>query len=138
MAIPFLISTVFSPVIGMFIDSYGQRLNILLVSIILMFGSYIQLLYIYPFLPMALIGISLTIFSTVVWASSCFLVSQNSLGMALGIMTAMQNAGVMVAPLVITMVKNHFQHNNYIIYQLIVLTGLAFILFFRLSYLDSY
>jgi hypothetical protein len=38
---------------------------------------------------MALIGISLTIFSTVVWASSCFLVPQNSLGMALGIMTAL-------------------------------------------------
>lgn len=88
-AIPFLISTIFSPLTGIYVDTYGQRLNLLFLSIFLMFAGYVQLLYFYPLVSMAFIGISLTIFSTVLWATTCFLVNYNSLGMALGIMTAL-------------------------------------------------
>jgi MFS family permease len=88
-AIPFLISTIFSPLTGIYVDTYGQRLNLLFLSIFLMLVGYIQLLYFYPLVSMAFIGISLTIFSTVLWATTCFLVNYSCLGMALGIMTAL-------------------------------------------------
>lgn len=73
---------------GIYVDSYGQRLNLLFLSIFLMLLGYILLLFLYPLISMALIGISLTMFSTIIWATTCFLVSQNNLGMALGIMTS--------------------------------------------------
>jgi hypothetical protein len=74
---------------GMYVDYYGNRINLLFLSIFLMMTGYVTLLYIYPLFCMSMIGISLTIFSTVLWASTCFLVRSNILGMAIGIMTAL-------------------------------------------------
>lgn len=54
-----------------------------------MISGYSELLNSEPLVCMTLIGISLTIFSTVLWASTCFLVPYNNIGMALGIMMAL-------------------------------------------------
>ena len=64
-SIPFLISIPLLPIIGYFIDIFGHRANLLFISCILSFVSYLMSYYLNPFYHLVLLGIASAIFSSV-------------------------------------------------------------------------
>lgn len=63
MSIPFIISTIFFPLIGYVVDKIGNRINIFLLSGVLLILGYFLFLFLYPLIPLILIGIFLIIFT---------------------------------------------------------------------------
>jgi MFS family permease len=79
MSITFLISSFSFPVVGMLIDRFGQRAYLLLVSSLLILISFVQLFFLYPFIPLVILGIAYSLFGGIVWPTISYLIKQQNL-----------------------------------------------------------
>lgn len=85
-----------TPLFGLLVDRVGRR------SLFMMFGSalivpvYLMMAYTHVslYVPMAMMGIAFSLIPAVMWPSVTYVVDQNRLGTAYGLMTLIQNVGL--------------------------------------------
>jgi sugar phosphate permease len=106
--IPYIISAIASPFLGILIDKIGRRgLMIILSSVILLTAHVINMLLpdcdqcYSEFGPLVLIGLGYTIYAAALWGSIPYVVDAKTVGTAFGFCTAIQNAGMAVAPSIV-------------------------------------
>lgn len=109
--IPYTISAATSPFLGILIDRIGRRgLMIIASSVILLFAHITNMLlpscdpgdHCYSELgPLVLVGIGYSIYAAALWGSIPYVVEAKTVGTAFGFCTAIQNAGMAVAPSIV-------------------------------------
>jgi MFS family permease len=91
-----LFAMIFTPIFGFIVDRVARR------SLFMMFGSlllvpvYLMMAYtkISLYIPMAMMGIAFSLIPAVMWPSVAYIVEQQRLGTAYGLMTLIQNVGL--------------------------------------------
>ncbi len=91
-----LFAMIGTPLFGLLVDRVGRR------SLFMMFGSalivpvYLMMAYTHVslYVPMAMMGIAFSLIPAVMWPSVTYVVDQNRLGTAYGLMTLIQNVGL--------------------------------------------
>lgn len=93
-------SMCFAPFAGALIDRIGRRASIMILGCILMVVSYLVLAFsdVAPALPMIVLGAAFVLVPAALWPAVPLLVRQNRLGTAFGVMTLVQNVGLMAFP----------------------------------------
>ncbi|MBV8050369.1 MAG: MFS transporter [Acidobacteriaceae bacterium] len=90
-------STMFgTPVFGWFVDRLGKRALLMMLGSMLLIPVYLMMGYthISLYVPMAMMGIAFSLIPAVMWPSVAYIVEQNKLGTAYGLMTMIQNIGL--------------------------------------------
>ena len=108
MSIPYFISASLSPILGFVVDKIGKRaiiaslapfvLVVVHLSLALCSGS--------PVLPLIGQGVAYSCFAAVLWPSVPFSVEEKSIGTAYGLITALQNSGLAIFPIIISAIYN--------------------------------
>lgn len=106
MSIPYTISGVVSPIVGLLIDKYGQRATIATVAAILVVGVHLSLGYssISPVSPLVGQGLAYTGFAAVLWPAIPLVIQPRLTGLGFGIVTSALNAGCAVLPIIVAQV----------------------------------
>lgn len=142
MSIPYTISGVVSPVIGLVIDKYGQRASIATFAAGLVVAVHLSLGYssVSPVGPLVGQGLAYTGFAAVLWPAVPLVIQPRLTGLGFGIVTSALNAGCAALPIVVAQVFNdsqgHYLPNCELLFALLGVCGL--LLGFYLNYFDFY
>jgi len=93
-------SMVFAPFAGNFVDRVGKRTTLMLLGALLMVLAYLVLALtaVPPAIPMIILGASFVIVPAALWPSVALIVEKKRVGTAYGLLTMIQNIGLMVFP----------------------------------------
>ncbi len=85
-----------TPLFGLLVDRVGKRALFMMYGSMLLVPVYLIMAYthISLYVPMALMGIAFSLIPAVMWPSVAYIVDQNKLGTAYGLMTLIQNIGL--------------------------------------------
>ncbi len=85
-----------TPLFGLFSDRVGKRALLMMGGSVLLIPVYLMMAYSHVslYVPMALMGIAFALIPAVMWPSVAYIVGQNKLGTAYGLMTMIQNMGL--------------------------------------------
>jgi MFS family permease len=87
-----------TPLLGLFVDKIGKRALLMMIGSVLLVPVYLVMAYTHTqaslYAPMAMMGIAFSLIPAVIWPSVAYIVDQNKLGTACGLMTAIQNIGL--------------------------------------------
>jgi MFS family permease len=91
-----LAAMIFTPLFGLLVDFVGRRALFMMYGSLLMVPVYLMLVYYTGplWVPMAMLGISFSLIPAVMWPSVAYIVDENRLGTAYGLMTMIQNVGL--------------------------------------------
>lgn len=94
-------SMIFAPFAGDIVDRIGKRASLMVVGALLMIPAHLLLGITHwnPIPMMAMLGVSFVLVPAAMWPSVPLLVEENRVGTAFGIMTAIQNGGLALFPL---------------------------------------
>ncbi len=92
------LSTMFgTPLLGLFVDKVGRRALLMMIGSVMLVPVYLLMAYTHTqvalYLPMAMMGKAFSLVPAVIWPSVAYIVDQNKLGTAYGLMTVVQNMG---------------------------------------------
>eukprot|EP01038_Epipyxis_sp_PR26KG_P013919 gene13919-18666_t len=106
MSIPYIISAVLSPPMGIFIDRYGFRAIVATIAPGLLIIVHLLLGFstVNPIGPLVGQGLAYTGFVSVLWPAIPLVVETRVTGLAFGIVTSMQNLACAVLPLVVALI----------------------------------
>jgi len=109
--IPFLIGAIGSPFLGFAVDFFGRRSFLITVSASILVLSHLLLAFVdsaqlYPAVPQVMIGIAYSIYAAAIWPSVSLVVDEANLGTAYGVITALQNFGLTVVPLIVGAIQS--------------------------------
>ena len=109
--IPYTISAATSPFLGILIDRVGRRGLMIVASSVILFAAHVINMFLpncapgdhcYSELgPLVLVGIAYSIYAAALWGSIPYVVEAKTVGTAFGFCTAIQNAGMAVAPSIV-------------------------------------
>jgi MFS family permease len=87
---------VFTPLFGLLVDRVGRRALFMMWGSLLLVPVYLMMAYTHvPLLvPMAMMGIAFSLIPAVMWPSVAYIVDEQKLGTAYGLMTMIQNIGL--------------------------------------------
>ena len=125
MALPFFISSLLVPFIGMAVDKFGKRGNLLIFSAFLGVITYILFMATSPILPLILLGITYSIFASVLWPALTLIVPKNIVGIALGFATSLQNLGLVFFPMIIAFIYTNTQSYDFTLLFFIFILSLS-------------
>ena len=129
MALPFFISSLLVPFLGLFVDKFGKRGHLLIFSAFLGIITYILFIFITPIFPLILLGFTYAIFASVFWPAITLVVPKNIVGVALGFATSLQNLGLVIFPLIIAYIYTNTQSYDFtllfFLFILIISLGLG-------------
>jgi MFS family permease len=93
-------SMVLAPLAGTLVDRIGRRATIMVVGCILMIPSYLLmgLTDLAPAMPMVVLGAAFVLVPAALWPAVPLIVEQRRIGTAFGLMTLIQNFGLMAFP----------------------------------------
>jgi MFS family permease len=93
-------SMVFAPFAGGLVDRFGRRASLMVFGSILMIPCYLLLAFssLPPAIPMVLLGAAFVLVPAAMWPSVPLLVEKERVGTAFGLMTMVQNVGLMIFP----------------------------------------
>jgi MFS family permease len=93
-------SMVFAPFAGALVDRIGRRASMMIIGSALMIPCYLALAYTHlsPAMVMVVMGIAFVLVPAALWPSVPLIVSRGRLGTAFGVMTLIQNVGLMLFP----------------------------------------
>lgn len=113
-SIPFLISACASPFLGGIVDRLGYRVVLVTFAAAALCGSHLLMAFttVNPAAPFAILGGAYSIYAAALWPSVAFVVKQHQLGTAYGLVTAVQNGGLAVVPLIVGVILDK-THKNY-------------------------
>lgn len=111
--VPYIISAILSPILGLAIDRLGKRaLLICMSSVILIIAYYLSMVMpecyqcnseIYPLI---LVGVGYSIYAAAIWGSIPYIVKPHTVGTAFGLATAIQNIGLVISPTIVGLIKD--------------------------------
>eukprot|EP00557_Chaetoceros_sp_GSL56_P002329 CAMPEP_0176504542 /NCGR_PEP_ID=MMETSP0200_2-20121128/15995_1 /TAXON_ID=947934 /ORGANISM="Chaetoceros sp., Strain GSL56" /LENGTH=637 /DNA_ID=CAMNT_0017903993 /DNA_START=2497 /DNA_END=4410 /DNA_ORIENTATION=- len=106
MSIPYLFSAFLSPLFGHFVDRIGRRAILAVVSCVLLVSVHLSLACMSssPVVPLVGQGLAYVGYAAVIWPSVPLTVRKESVGTAFGAMTAIQNVGLALFPLLIAFI----------------------------------
>lgn len=85
-----------TPALGLFVDKLGKRALLMMFGSTLLIPVYLMMAYtqVSLYVPMAMMGVAFSLIPAVMWPSVAYIVEQNKLGTAYGLMTMIQNIGL--------------------------------------------
>ncbi|GMI15107.1 hypothetical protein TrLO_g4155 [Triparma laevis f. longispina] len=107
MSIPYFISAGMSPLLGFLVDRIGYRAIVASLAPCMLVWVHLTLGFSdgSPILPLVGQGIAYSLFAAVLWPSVPFSVEAKSVGTAYGLITAIQNFGLAVFPIIVSQLK---------------------------------
>ncbi|GBG79941.1 hypothetical protein CBR_g30205 [Chara braunii] len=107
-SIPYLIAVLASPFLGIAIDLFGCRAALLvLASLALLFTHLsIAFTYINPAISLTTMGFAYSVYASAIWPSVALVVDSSALGLAYGLITASQNGGLGVVPIIVGAIRD--------------------------------
>jgi MFS family permease len=100
-----------TPLLGLLVDKIGKRALLMMLGSVLLVPVYLMMAYTHTqaslYLPMAMMGIAFSLIPAVIWPSVAYIVDQNKLGTAYGLMTVIQNIGLFGFNLLIGWANDH-------------------------------
>lgn len=108
MSIPYFISAAISPFLGYAVDRFGGRAVLATLSPFVLIFVHLSLGFtsITPIAPLVGQGLAYSVFAASLWPSVPKVVKEEYVGTAYGLMTAVQNAGMSIFPLIVGAVLN--------------------------------
>ena len=93
-------SMIFAPFAGRLVDRIGKRATLMILGSLLMIPAHLAmgLTMINPVLPMIVLGAAFVLVPAAMWPSVPLVVDKERVGTAFGIMTAIQNIGLLAFP----------------------------------------
>ena len=102
MGVPFFIGAIMVPIFGGVIDKFGNRTIMALISGVMCLITFIFFYIMEPILPLILLGVSYSIFASVIWPSISIAVNDKErVGLAYGITTSFQSLGLAIHPMIV-------------------------------------
>jgi MFS family permease len=94
-------SMVFAPFAGSLVDKIGKRATMMIFGSLIIVPAHLLmgLTYVYPVYPMIALGLAFVLVPAAMWPSVPVVVRQERTGTAFGLMTAIQNIGLGLFPL---------------------------------------
>jgi len=94
-------SMIFAPLAGGLIDRIGRRASLMVIGSLILIPCHLLmgLTYIYPAYPMIFLGLAFVLVPAALWPSVPLVVKEERTGTAFGLMTAIQNIGLGLFPL---------------------------------------
>jgi MFS family permease len=85
-----------TPLFGLLVDRVGKRTLFMMAGSLMLIPVYLLMAYTHVslYLPMAVMGIAFSLIPAVMWPSVAYLVPEEKLGTAYGLMTLIQNIGL--------------------------------------------
>ena len=115
--VPYIISAVASPFLGLMIDKIGKRAFLCCLSSVVLIVAYATSLFMpacdkcyNELIPLVLTGIGYSIYASAIWGSVPYVVPKKSVGSAFGLATAVQNIGLVLAPTLVGHIKDSTSH----------------------------
>ena len=140
MSIPYIISACMSPVLGGFVDRFGLRAVIATIApgSLIVVHSIMGATHWNPIGPMVGQGLAYSGFAAVLWPSIPLVVPAKYTGLGYGVVTAIQNGGLALFPLMIAAIysssNDHYIPN--VEYFFVALAVLGTVVGFYLNYYD--
>lgn len=135
-ALPYIISGVMSPILGITIDKIGKRaLFIMTSSVLILLAALITMLI--PsstpeegpeylcLIPLILLGIGYSVYAAALWGCIPYTVPARLVGTAYGLCTAIQNIGLTISPLVGGVILDKTDKEDGYFYLMVYFAGLA-------------
>ena len=102
MGVPFFIGAIMVPIFGGVIDKFGNRTIMALISGVMCLITFIFFYIMEPIFPLILLGVSYSIFASVIWPSISIAVNDKErVGLAYGITTSFQSLGLAIHPMIV-------------------------------------
>jgi len=91
-----LFAMIATPLFGILVDRVGRRSLFMMWGSVLLVPVYLMMAYtdVSLYVPMAMMGVAFSLIPAVMWPSVAYIVSQERLGTAYGLMTMIQNIGL--------------------------------------------
>ena len=104
-------SLIFAPIAGSLVDRAGRRVSLMLFGSLLMIPAYLMLglTTLPPAIPMVILGAAFVMVPASLWASVPLIVAKERVGTAFGLLTMIQNVGLMVFPWINGKLRVHTQ-----------------------------
>ena len=112
MAVPFFMSIFFVPCFGYLIDKLGKRSWLALISSISGFCVFVLFYFVNPLIPLVLLGLTYSLFASVIWPSIAIVCKKEMAGLAFGLSTSLQNGGLALFPVIVAAILSS-SGNNY-------------------------
>ena len=93
-------SAVLAPIFGGMVDRVGRRASIMILGSLMMIPTYLLMGFtnIYPAWPMIVLGLAFSLVPAAMWPTVPLIVKEERVGTAFGLMTMIQNIGLMLFP----------------------------------------
>lgn len=128
-------SMVFAPFAGSLVDRIGRRATLMIFGSLILIPCHLLmgLTRIYPAYPMVFLGIAFVLVPAAMWPSVPMVVREERTGTAFGLMTAIQNIGLGLFPLVNGFLrdKTHSYTASSIMFASLGMVGLVFALLLK-------
>lgn len=111
-SIPYLESALFSPFLGFIVDKVGYAIFWMIISSAILLSAQLYFLLIpfhgiwVPIPALIAMGAAYSLLAAALWPSVAYIVDARRLGTAYGLMTALQNLGLALAPLLVGLVTS--------------------------------
>jgi len=130
LSIPFTIAAAATPFLGGIVDRFGHRTYLLCAcgATLATAHGLFAFTHVTPYVPLVIIGISYSVYAAAIWPSVAYVVREHELGTAYGVVTAIQNIGLGVTPLVVGVIKDHFGTYKYVEFMFMCIAIVGFIL----------
>ena len=91
-----LFAMICTPLFGLMVDKIGRRSLFMMLGSLLLIPVYLMMAYTRTtlYVPMAMMGIAFSLIPAIMWPSVAYVVEENKLGTAYGLMTLIQNVGL--------------------------------------------
>lgn len=91
-----LFAMIATPLFGLFVDRFGKRTIFMIIGSFMLLPVYLMMAYtnIPLLVPMIIMGVSFSVIPAIMWPSVSYVVAENRLGTAYGLMTMLQNVGL--------------------------------------------
>lgn len=115
MSIPYTISACLCPLLGFLVDRFGKRAVIATAAplVLVIVHSLLGFSTVKPAGPLVGQGLAYSFFAAVLWPSVPLVMEQKYIGLGYGIVTSIQNGGLALFPLIISLIVKN-SNNNYI------------------------
>lgn len=128
-------SMIFAPFAGSLVDRFGRRATLMVFGSLILIPCHLLmgLTRIYPAYPMVFLGIAFVLVPAAMWPSVPMVVREERTGTAFGLMTAIQNIGLGLFPLVNGFLrdKTHSYTASSIMFASLGMVGLVFALLLK-------
>lgn len=104
-----LFAMIGTPLFGLLVDRVGRRALFMMGGSLLLIPVYLLMAYtrVSLFVPMAMMGVAFSLIPAVMWPSVAYLVPEEKLGTAYGLMTLIQNVGLAAFNFIIGWANDH-------------------------------